>query len=361
MSETATVQSRLGLSKSRLDEARKRFRKKLLLFTAVLVLFLALSLLLVFRYLPTQRQKQALPMLPVFSINELDRPLSVSVDDNGRIYVSDTGNRKLAVYDRDGRYLGRIGRGRTGERFDGLFGVRTDAKGRVYVSDWKRRSIEVFSADGQLERRFPANPMADLFGERGFSPYGIDFYKGKLYVAGNDGVYVFSGQGKLLEKFGSPGSDMGEFNYPSAVVVDPKDGSFYVTDQLNHRLVAMSPTGSVKWVIGRKNSKGKSVSIFSLPRGLALDSEGRLYVGDTFFHRIVVLSTEGELISVMGQRGTDEASFNFPEGLALDGEGRLLVADRENNRVQVLKIQGLPEPAPELIDQHKKSLVKAAG
>lgn len=350
---------RFGRNKSQPIASRRRIRKEFLAFIAVLLLFLVLSSTLVFKTLPGQPKKRKTPIVPVLSIDGLKKPLAVSVDASNRLYVSDSGRGKLKVYGATGSLVGVIGGDAVHERFQGLFGSVVGPEGLIYASDWQRQAISVFSANGRLERRFPQNPKdEEVFGKRGFTPFGMDMFRGSLYVAGNDGIYVFSPQGRLLRKFTSPDDDIVGFSYPSAVAVDKKDGSIYVTDQLNHRVVAMTAEGATKWVVGRKNSQGDIVSPFGLPRGLTLDGRGRLYVSDTFFHRVVVLGRDGSLISVIGGMGKIRGRFSFPEGLAIDRSGRLVVSDRENNRVQVLKIRRFPKPSKQFINKYRRSFLK---
>jgi sugar lactone lactonase YvrE len=357
---TAVEPPRAGRAEVRLAADRSRFRRKLLLFVLLLLIFLGLAPVVVFRLLPGVNPQRSLePILPLFSISDLNGPLSVSIGPDDRLLVSDTGSGRLMVFDADGRRLGRIGAS-GGRKFAGLFGTRVDDAGRVYAADSAGGKISVFSPKGKLERRFPDHPQDSAsFGPRGLTPFGIDIFENQLYVASNDGVYLFSTEGELERKLGIEGQPIGQLNYPTALAVDAADGSVYVSDQLNRRVVAFSAQGAVKWVLGRPGAKS---GFFGLPRGIAVDNNRRIYVSDTFGHKVVVLSPEGELISVISiERGADDGQVSFPEGLIFDSDNRMVLVDRGNNRVQVFKIQELPKPSKGTLKQYRRFFSNVVG
>ena len=74
-----------------------------------------------------------------------------------------------------------------------------------------------------------------------------------------------------------------------------------------------------------------------MPRGVAVDDEGRLFVVDTSAHIVKVYDVSGdrpEFVYDIGEAGTQEGRFRFPNGIAIEGN-RVYVTDRENGRVQV--------------------------
>jgi sugar lactone lactonase YvrE len=78
-----------------------------------------------------------------------------------------------------------------------------------------------------------------------------------------------------------------------------------------------------------------------LPRGVAIDDEGRLYVVDTSAHAVQVYKVLAEAdrspvyVGRFGAEGTLDGAFEFPNGVAVDTRGRVYVTDLANNRVQV--------------------------
>jgi DNA-binding beta-propeller fold protein YncE len=76
---------------------------------------------------------------------------------------------------------------------------------------------------------------------------------------------------------------------------------------------------------------------FGDPYGLTVASDGTLYVADTDNGRVVALSASGEVLNTRGSEGAAIGEFKFPEAVAVDDSGTLYVADRGNDRVQVLR------------------------
>lgn len=100
-------------------------------------------------------------------------------------------------------------------------------------------------------------------------------------------------------------------------------------------------------------------STMALPYGLAITPEGHLLVSDAAHNRVLLFRkpeggdfTNGmEASAVIGQpdfitagTGTAENRFNNPRGIAVDTSGRLYVADVGNNRVSVFSNVGALTP-----------------
>lgn len=342
-------------------ERRNRVMVLLLLLLLLLVLTLGiLFYLLLGQPLTAPQQKGGLKFY--FSIYGLKKPLFASADNSGKIYVSDTGNGRVLVFDDQGRFVTRIGSGSRESRTYSVYGSYIDqSANNLYLADYTDNVIHVFNPrSGQIKFRFPAHPADRTFGVNGFTPFGIAEYQNKLYITSNDGVYIFSKKGKLLSKWAGRGRGLDQFDFPNGIAIDQKSGTIFVTDVLNRRVKAMNSKGVVKWVIGKPDEGGNIVGFFSLPRGIALNNQqGYLYVSDTFANRIVVLDTEGRLISIIGKRGLDDGQFNFPEGLNFTADGKLLVADRENNRIEVLRPTSFPPPSKTDLDKYKMSYITA--
>ncbi|KIA92333.1 hypothetical protein OC25_16740 [Pedobacter kyungheensis] len=180
---------------------------------------------------------------------------------------------------------------------------------------------------------------------------------GNVYVAdaGNHLVRKISPSGVVstLAGIGYAGYADGtgtaaQFQHPSALAVDAS-GNVFVSDQQNHRIRKITPSGVVTTFAGSgsagsANGMGTAAS-FSSPIGLAFDASGNLYVADYGNHKIRVISPSGIVANYAGSgaagstNGTlSSASFRNPMGLAFDASGTLYVADRLNHLVR--KISG---------------------
>lgn len=82
---------------------------------------------------------------------ELHFPNAVAVDSQGRIYVTDTMNFCIKVFDKEFKFIRRIGEHGTGfGMFDRPKGVALDSQDHIYVVDSSFSNFQIFDADGQL-------------------------------------------------------------------------------------------------------------------------------------------------------------------------------------------------------------------
>jgi DNA-binding beta-propeller fold protein YncE len=66
-----------------------------------------------------------------------------------------------------------------------------------------------------------------------------------------------------------------------------------------------------------------------------------VYVADTNNNRIQKFDGTGEFLAKFGDTGNEEGSFSLPEGVAVDSEGNVYVADTNNNRIQKFDDSGI--------------------
>ncbi len=169
----------------------------------------------------------------------LERPAGIAVDRaRQRLYVADAGFARSAehtvkIFDVDGTLVGTIGRGKGDAPGQFLFPtyVTVDGEGRVYVTDTLNARLQVFDPDGGY--------LASI-GERGTAwgmfdtPKGValDAF-GNVYVAdsGWSNVQIFNRRGRILLFFGGRGPLPGMLKNPTAIAID-RDNRIYVADYL---------------------------------------------------------------------------------------------------------------------------------
>ena len=91
--------------------------------------------------------------------------------------------------------------------------------------------------------------------------------------------YVF------IAKWGSKGSQDGQFNFPINISVD-KSGNVYVADFYNNRIQKFDSNGKFIMKLGNKNNEQ-----FLHPSGISIDSEGNIYISDFGHHCIQKFET----------------------------------------------------------------------
>jgi hypothetical protein len=83
-----------------------------------------------------------------------------SMDEEGNIYVMDSGNYRIQIFDPAGKYLKTIGREGNGPgEFRNLFSMDLDGNGNLYVTDRNKRSLEQFGHEGTFikSKRFQSD------------------------------------------------------------------------------------------------------------------------------------------------------------------------------------------------------------
>jgi len=85
----------------------------------------------------------------------LSYPQGTAVDNQGQLWVADSGNYQVRILDSVGQESGLIKGGGPEDSFSMVRGIVLDPKGRAYVSDTISRSIKVFKPSGELLYSFP--------------------------------------------------------------------------------------------------------------------------------------------------------------------------------------------------------------
>ncbi|MBL8762933.1 MAG: NHL repeat-containing protein [Phycisphaerae bacterium] len=278
---------------------------------------------------PTLRVAQyASPIVSVIAQDVLNHPRGVASDAAGNIYVADTNNHRVRVYDRAGAFLfGFGGRGAGNGQLNGPFGIAVDAQGNIVVADTGNNRVQVFSGAGVYKFKFGSTGTGN--GQFRF-PAGIAVGPtGDIYVADtdNDRVQVFSGGGSFKSKFGTRGGALGQFRAPRGVAFDGS-GTIFVIERDGDRVQVFSAPGVPVSLITAPN-------VMRYARGIAVDRAGRVIVANSMSNRVLVFSPRGQLSSTFGDLGANPGLFNDAASVAVDRQGRVLVVDNLNNRVQV--------------------------
>ena len=174
----------------------------------------------------------------------LQDPVGLAIDTTNRfLYVVDTQQDQVIVYDADSlKLLRRIGTGgknhflTTPGDFGAPQGVAVDADGNLYVTDTMNNRVEIFDADGNFISEFGKHGDGPGYFAR---PKGIAVDSdGHIWVADQmtDRLQVFNREGQLLTYIGMNHGELpGQFKTLIGVAID-KNNRVFTTEQEPGRL-----------------------------------------------------------------------------------------------------------------------------
>jgi sugar lactone lactonase YvrE len=240
----------------------------------------------------------------------VNKPYGVDVH-KGAIYVVDSRGRGYVVFDVAADKWRNV-KGSGDGALQKPLNITIDDDGTRYVTDGIRQVIVVFDSNDRFVR---------TIGEKGqFKPMDVAISGDRLYVTDilNQQVHVLNKySGETLLTFGEPGNRPGQFAHPTSLAIGP-DGTVYVSDTTNFRVQQFSADGEYMRQIGQV---GTSYGSFARPKGLSVDRENRLYVVDGAFQNVQVFDEQGRILMFFGgATGDKRGQMALPTVVKIDYE-----------------------------------------
>lgn len=162
----------------------------------------------VLKYSPEGKLLLALgtPDKPGDGVDQFNRPADMAFGADGEVYVADGyGNARVIVFDRRGAFLRTWGKkGSEPGEFNLPHAIRIDPKGRILVADRENKRIQLFDREGKLLEIWT-----------GIAPYGLEFDRqGNLFMADPLAQQIFQldSNGKIVHRWGEKGLEPGKFD-----------------------------------------------------------------------------------------------------------------------------------------------------
>jgi DNA-binding beta-propeller fold protein YncE len=203
--------------------------------------------------------------------------------------------------------------------------------GNLYVTDLSQR-VTVISPAGKVVRRWgkpgsgpgdfkfiPGDPTtpADVQASIAVSP------SGEVYVSdsGNARVQVFTPQGRFVRQFGSFGGGKGQFLRPFDLAVDGA-GNVYVADDQAENVSKFSPSGKVIWQIGGASGDPDLVGHHHFT---VIDAHGRLVIVNDDLGRVLYVDASGHKVDAFSPSTSGSPTGNVCEA-TVDAAGDTYVS-----------------------------------
>ena len=307
----------------------------------------------------------------------------IAQGNDGTVYVSDTQNQRIraisggsvttisgVTIDKD-EYGMPVGGFLDGSATQAMFnqpkGLAVDQDGTIYVADSGNGAIRVIDKSGLVKTLVKGlNSPSDIVLGNDGELYVTDTLNHRILRVDKSGKWsVLAGGGYesknnwLIGGYADGTGVYAQFNEPSGLALGPK-GELYVADTGNQRIRMVSPQGVVTTLAGSgtiniantgyiqggfQDGPGLEAK-FNFPGGLAVSAEGTVYVADTYNHCLREISTAGVVKTLAGdgvpgkQNGyPEQVQFDNPFALKLNTDGNLLIIDQLNNSVRLLEWQ----------------------
>ncbi|GAA0369814.1 YIP1 family protein [Caldalkalibacillus horti] len=319
----------------------------------------------------TQSAYQAIGLIDGSSIEEYDEsgepvysPLSnpedLFIDQEDRIYVADSGNSRIVVFDQNGQHLQTLGE----DKLQEPTGVFVTNEGMIFVADYRQEKIFQFDQEGQVVQEI-GRPDTLLFGQR------TPFKPRKVIVDQRNNLYVVS-EGSIhgLIQLSSEGSFQGYFgaNITGGGFTRALQRLFFTDEQLS-RLGSQLPPSITNTAIdeegliytttlGVQQDEIKKLNVAGnnlLPSqryafltysgrptvsAIAINEIGNIIALDAQNSMFYEYDREGNLLFVFGGEYRDSQRlglFQTPLAIAVNSEGMLFVLDQQRNNIQLLR------------------------
>ncbi|MBN1560090.1 NHL repeat-containing protein [candidate division KSB1 bacterium] len=296
----------------------------------VILLFVAIAPLL-----PSERKLNATFLFAFGEKGEqpaqFNRPLGVSADAKGNVYVSDSGNNRLQKFTPQGELIAFIGGfGWEKEQFQFPIDIFVYNSLDIFVADFDNNRIERYDKDlnwltsyysndnwsAKMRFLFPISVCVSLHG---------DFF---IVDSENDRVIKLNASFEPELSFGDYDWGAGVLQEASHIYVSKND-VIYVTDPGAHKILVYDYYGNFLYDVG--------VGELVTPKGLCVDDQEQIFVADASKNQVLTFDKNGRLLLTIGSLSSKFAGFNEPSDVTIIRD-KLYVADTQNHRIQIFQL-----------------------
>lgn len=272
--------------------------------------------------------------------NLLKGPRGIYVD--GQIvYVADSGNNVIRVFDYNGKFVRNIGPKVGNITFKDPVAVKV-ISGELYVVDPGAQKIFVVNPNGTSVREFAPKTK---FG----APASLFNKDDKLYVLDSGikpKVLIMDMQGNVQKTFGQAGMEKGQLWYPNGIYVDAENRIWVANSQVN-RIDIFDESGKLLVSYDNEKAKGKiskdgeeiNVSFtYTYPNGLAFTKGGYMLTGNSLAGNVGFIRKDGVVVQNFKDIN-EQLAMALVADVFVDDLQRLYAVDYGLNQVFVFDLK----------------------
>ncbi len=251
----------------------------------------------------------------------------------GKVYITNVngGDAKVLVFNQCGIRLSQIGSttGTADGQFDTPMGIAVDQSGRIFVADSANDRVQVFDSNGAFLFKFGSNAYTDgnFLGPTSVAVNGT----GYIYVSETGGggaqdprVQVFDPSGNFVDSW------VFNSNANPANLAINSTGHVYVVRSTADNVQVYTCYGALLYTITNAG--------FNTLKGAAINSSGHLHIADAgTADRVHACNKAGNYLYYLGgTAGTQPGQMSNPSAVAINPlTDHLIELDDGNNRVQI--------------------------
>jgi DNA-binding beta-propeller fold protein YncE len=232
----------------------------------------------------------------------VNKPYGVALRDN-KLYVVDTRGNGYVVFDLIMKQFRLI------SGMQKPINITIDDEGNKYVTDTMLDQIAVF--DSNDER------IMTYGGDGDFKPSDVAVLGNKLFVADllNNQIQVLDkATGQKVYAIAGAGSDKGSLYHPTNLAIAGNE-NILVSDTSNFRVAEFTQDGRYVRQLGEI---GTGLGKFARPKGITVDRDGRIYVIDAAFQNVQLFNSDGQLLMFFGSSGVGPGQLYLPTDIYID-------------------------------------------
>ena len=200
---------------------------------------------------------------------------------------------------------------------------------KIFVAYGFQDEIQIFDLDGNYLWKFGSSgTQAGQFN----MPHRIATLNNELFVADSENhrIQVFDLDGNFLKQFGTYGDSIGQLSIP--IDVHAYDNQIFVADLARTSILVFDLNGKFM----REFEVRQNISDISEPYGVFV-YDNLIFVSDSGDYSVKVFDLDGNFVKQFGQHGDRYGEFKYPIYTVTDGK-KIFISDAHNYRIQIFNI-----------------------
>ena len=279
--------------------------------------------------------------------NHFLRPGRILVDRNfNEIFVADSGNNRIIIFDRDGIYNFEFP---VDEYCGAPSDISIDSQGRIYLlgSTSRGKRIFVFDYDGLYLDEFEL-----------MTPGNLDHLNIEAIAFDDDLLYALDNSSPRIIVFDTGGNYIREFPILTEISEDEKseislisividDDEIFIPVPMLGTVYRYDLKGNLLCLIGHQ---GTTMAELNFPVSVSVTDDNMVLVLDKHRFLVVCFTRDGRFLGEFGGKGMNPGWFYHPSWMDVDINNRVYIGQIFGNKIQICDL-------PEFIKERNISLV----